>query len=131
MRLPMLWALVMAALAFPSAPAASQRARMEQVPPRRADEGEGPFRKLVIRGAMVIKGDGSPPIGPMDIVVEGNRIASVEQAGTPGVPMKPNRSPRDATKEIDATGMWVMPGFIDTHGHNGDPQKAPNAAYGY
>ena len=29
------------------------------------------------------------------------------------------------------TGMWVMPGFIDTHGHNGDPRKAPNASYGY
>ena len=51
---------------------------MEQVPPRQAGEGEGPYSKLVIRGAMVIKGDGSPPIGPMDIVVEGNRIAYIE-----------------------------------------------------
>lgn len=121
-----------AALLAPAvAPAGAQRPRMEQVPPRQAGEGEGPFRKLVIRGAMVIKGDGAPPIGPMDIVIEGNRITSVEPAGTPGVPLKSSRAPRDATKEIDATGMWVMPGFIDTHGHNGDPRKAPNATYGY
>src|SRR5881628_1809524 len=105
---------------------AQPRPQMEQVPPRQPGEGEGPFAKLVIRGATLIKGDGSPPIGPMDIVIEGNRIASVQAAGTPGVPMKPNRAPHDAVREIDATGMYVMPGFIDTHGHNGDPQKAPN-----
>ena len=27
--------------------------------------------------------------------------------------------------------MTVLPGFVDVHGHNGDPQKAPNATYGY
>ena len=27
--------------------------------------------------------------------------------------------------------MYVLPGFVDTHGHNGDPAKAPNATYGY
>src|SRR5881398_554345 len=113
MRLPMLLALLVGVLTIPSAPASSQSARMEQVPPRRAGEGEGSFRKLVIRGAMVIKGDGSPPIGPMDIVVEGNRITSVQPAGTPGVPLKPDRPPQDSAREIDATGMWVMPGFID------------------
>ena len=111
--------------------AAEAPPRMQEVPARQPGEGEGPYPKLVIRGAMVIKGDGSPPIGPMDIVLEGNRIAAVEPAGTPGVPLKTNRPPRDASREIDGTGMWVMPGFIDTHGHNGDPKKAPNASYGY
>jgi len=132
MRLFSILTLLAASLSTSTSPAAAQpAARMEQVPPRQAGEGQGPFRKLVIRGAMVIKGDGSPPIGPMDIIVEGNRIAAVEPAGTPGVAMKLNRPPLDADREIDATGMWVMPGFIDTHGHNGDPRKAPNASYGY
>ena len=27
--------------------------------------------------------------------------------------------------------MYVLPGFVDVHGHNGDPDKAPNASYGY
>src|SRR5689334_11999837 len=102
MRLIGLLALVAAFTAFPAA--AQAPARMQQVPPRQAGEGEGPYSKLVIRGAMVIKGDGSPPIGPMDIVIEGNKIADVNPAGTPGVPMKPNRPPLDAAKEIDATG---------------------------
>ena len=68
-------------------------ARMQPVPPRASGEGEGPYSKLVIRGAMVIKGDGSPPIGPMDIVIAGNRIVSVQSAGTPGVPLRANRPP--------------------------------------
>src|SRR5690349_8611188 len=108
-RFAILSLLTAAVAAAPSAANAQSRAKMEQVPPRQAGEGEGPYRKLVIRGSTLIKGDGSPPIGPMDIIVEGNRIASVQPAGTPGVPMKPNRAPRDAVREIDATGMYVMP----------------------
>ena len=105
--------------------------KMEQVPARAPGEGEGPYRKLVIRGAMLIPGHGAPPVGPVDIVIEGNRIATVDLAGTPGLPLKAGRDPGDADREIDATGMYVFPGFVDTHGHNGDPQKAPNASYGY
>jgi hypothetical protein len=118
-------------LAWLPAGAAEPERGMEPVPARRADEGIGPFRKLVIRGAMLIDGSGAPPRGPVDIVVEGNRIAAINGAGTPGLPLRPEREPRDAAHEIDATGMYVMPGFVDTHGHNGDPLKAPNASYGY
>ena len=110
---------------------AQPAAKMEQVPARAPGEGDGPYSKLVIRGATVIPGNGAPPVGPADIVIEGNRIKSVEPAGTPGLPLKPDREPRDADREIDATGMYVFPGMIDTHGHNGDPKKAPNASYGY
>ncbi|SMF69047.1 amidohydrolase family protein [Allosphingosinicella indica] len=105
--------------------------RMEPVPARRADEGAGPYAKLVIRGATLIDGSGAPPKGPVDIVIEGNRITDVRGAGTPGLPVPANREPRDATQEIDATGMFVLPGFIDTHGHNGDAGKAPQPSYGY
>jgi hypothetical protein len=111
--------------------AAEPPAGMERVPDRRPDEGQGPYAKLVIRGATLIDGSGAPPRGPVDIVIEGNRIAAIRGAGTPGLPLAPNREPRDATHEIDATGMYVLPGFVDTHGHNGDPAKAPNASYGY
>src|SRR5690349_23979301 len=109
MRLTALLAFLSVAV-LPSASALGQ-SKMEQVPARQAGEGEGPYTKLVLRGAMVIKGDGTPPVGPMDIVIAGNRIAAVDAAGTPGVPLKANRPPRDATREIDASGMWVMPGF--------------------
>ncbi|HEX8257157.1 MAG TPA: amidohydrolase [Allosphingosinicella sp.] len=130
------WAAAVAALAagglFQAAPAAPPAAAaMEPVPARTAGEGEGPYRRLVIRGAMLIDGSGAPPRGPVDIVVEGNRISSINGAGTPGLPLPAGREPRDFDREIDATGQYVMPGFIDTHGHNGDPAKAPNASYGY
>ena len=37
-------------------------------------EGDGPYNRLVIRGATLIDGAGGPPRGPVDIVIEGNRI---------------------------------------------------------
>ncbi len=104
---------------------------MERVPDRQPGEGEGPFRRLVIRGATLIDGSGAPPRGPVDIVIAGNRIESIRGAGTPGLPIAPDREPRDFDREIDAAGMYVLPGFVDVHGHNGDPEKAPNAGYGY
>jgi len=110
---------------------AQEAPRMERVPDRQPGEGEGPYRRLVIRGAMLIDGSGAPPMGPVDIVVAGNRIESITGAGTPGLPPRPDREPRDFDREIDAAGMYVLPGFVDMHGHNGDPDKAPNASYGY
>jgi hypothetical protein len=117
-----------AATLLTSLPAAAQ---MAPTPARRADEGIGPFAKLVIRGVNVIEGNGGPMYGPVDIVIENNRITDVRIAGTPGKPLAPAREPRDATHEIDARGMYVLPGFVDMHGHNGDPDKAPNPDYGY
>ena len=113
------------------APAQEQRPQMQPVPARGSDEGGGPYQRLVIRGATMIEGNGSPPRGPVDIVIEGNRIADIRSAGTPGLAMKPDRAPRDFDREIDATGMYVLPGFVDMHGHNGDPSKAPQPSYGY
>ncbi len=123
--------LLTAGLAAVPALRAQPDARMERVPDRQPGEGEGPYSRLVIRGAMLIDGSGAPPRGPVDIVVAGNRIESIAGAGTPGLPLTQNREPRNPDREIDATGMYVLPGFVDTHGHNGDTQKAPNATYGY
>lgn len=117
-------------LAFLAAPSLAQGA-MERVPDRQPGEGGGPYQRLVIRGATMIEGNGAPPRGPVDIVIDGNRIADIRPAGTPGLPMKPDREPRSFDREIDATGMYVLPGFVDMHGHNGDPDKAPQPSYGY
>src|SRR5262245_55936555 len=91
-----------------------QRESLTPAPNRAAGEGAGPFKTMVIRGAMLIDGTGGPPRGPVDIVVSGNRISAVRNAGTPGVPLRPDRAPQ-ADHEIDATGMYVMPGFVDLH----------------
>jgi len=120
---------VAATMLFTALPALGQD--MLPTPARQAGEGKGPFPTLVIRGVTVIEGNGGPPYGPADIVIRGNRIADIRIAGTPGKPLAPVREPRDATHEIDARGMYVMPGFVDMHGHNGDPAKAPDPSYGY
>jgi imidazolonepropionase-like amidohydrolase len=98
-------------------------------PARRADEGRGPFKTLVIRGAIVIDGSGAPPVGPVDIVIENNRIQAVRSAGTPGIPLRQNRPPQNAEHEVDATGMFVMPGFVSLHEHAGEAPKNPDAEY--
>ena len=100
-------------------------------PARKAGEGEGPFKKLVIRAVTIIDGTGGPPMSPMDIVIEGNKITQIRQAGWPGLPMQQNREPRDFDKEIDGTGMYVLPGFVDVHVHGSTRGKAPDLGYAY
>jgi imidazolonepropionase-like amidohydrolase len=100
-------------------------------PARKAGEGAGPFKTLVIRGAILIDGTGAPPRGPVDIVIEQNRIRAIRSAGTPGLPLAPKRPPQDADFEVDATGMYVMPGIVDDHVHIGGPPKNPEAEYVY
>ena len=77
-------------------------------PDRRADEGSGPYESLLIKGGILIDGTGAPPIGPIDILVKQNRIESVGSVGNV-----------EADKVVDATGMYVLPGFIDMHAHCG------------
>ena len=98
---------------------------MERVPDRRSDEGGGPYATLLITGATVIDGTGAPPMRPVDIEISGGRIAALHPGGAPaGVAARAHRT-------IDAKGMYVLPGFVDVHGHNGDPTKAPQPSYGY
>ena len=84
---------------------------------------------MIIRGAIVIDGTGAPPQGPMDIVIEGNRITRIVSVGVPLVPIDEESRPQEATKEIDANGMYVLPGFINLHAHIGGAKKSPNAEY--
>jgi imidazolonepropionase-like amidohydrolase len=105
--------------------------RINPAPNRGPDEGRGPFKTLVIRGAVLIDGTGAPPRGPVDIVIENNRIKEIRSAGTPGLPLKPNREPQNSDHEIDAAGMYVLPGFIDIHAHAGGAPKNPDAEYPY
>jgi imidazolonepropionase-like amidohydrolase len=100
-------------------------------PDRRPDEGQGPFKVMVIRGAMLIDGTGAPPRGPVDIVVEGNRVRRIRSAGTPGVAVRDRRPPEGADFELDAPGHYVLPGFVDLHVHAGGPPKNPEAEYAY
>lgn len=86
--------------------------------------GNGPFRRLILRGATVIDGTGAPPWGPVDIVVEGDRITDIVNVGTPHKPINPARRPAAGDHEIDCHGRFVTPGLIDAHAHVGTPWHA-------
>lgn len=104
-------------------------AQMEVTTPRGAEEGEGPFSRTVIRGVTIIDGTGAPPRGPVDIVIEDDRIAEIRSVGYPLVDINEARRPEEGVHEIDGTGMYVMPGFVDMHTHTGGAGKAPQAEY--
>lgn len=100
-------------------------------PDRRSGEGEGPFERLIIRGGTLIDGTGGPPRGPVDIVIENNQIIRIASVGTPFIQIDEDRRPKDATYELDAEGMYILPGFVDLHIHSGNQFKAPDAEYTY
>jgi hypothetical protein len=94
-------------------------------------EGEGPYTQLILRSAVVIDGTGAPPYGPADIVIEKNRIVYVSAVGSPGTPIRENLRPilKEGGKEIDCKGMYILPGFIDMHGHIGGAAQGTPAEY--
>ena len=112
-------------------PAFAQEGGIKPAPDRKPGEGEGPFERLIIRGAYVIDGTGAPPQGPTDIVIENNKIVAVVNVGSPRVPIDERSRPGGATREIDAHGAFVLPGFINLHAHVGGAQKAQEAEYAY
>ncbi|HQZ31734.1 MAG TPA: amidohydrolase family protein [Arenimonas sp.] len=102
------------------------------VAPPRA-EGEGPYPQLILRGATVITGTGAPAHGPVDIVVEGDRITEVRIVGSANAPINPANRPvlKAGGRELDLTGQYVMPGIVDLHGHIGGDEQGVSAEYVY
>jgi len=94
-------------------------------------EGDGPYTQLIIRGVTLINGTGAPPAGPVDIVIENNRIVQIQTVGSPGLPINQNRRPalKEGGKELNCEGMYAMPGFIDMHGHIGGTAQGTPAEY--
>src|ERR1043166_8522532 len=93
-------------------------------------EGDGPFSQLIIRGVILINGTGAPPTGPMDIVIENNRIVQIAGVGS-GMPINPDRRPKlkEGGKELNCEGMYALPGLIDMHGHIGGTAQGTPAEY--
>ncbi|MDE2977966.1 MAG: amidohydrolase family protein [Acidobacteriota bacterium] len=104
---------------------------VEPAPPRPDGEGQGPFDRLILRGVMVVDGTGAPPMGPVDIVIEGNRIEEIRSLGMANTEIDESRRPKGADYEVDLSGSWVLPGLVDLHVHTGGVPKAPRAEYIY
>ncbi|GAA0949031.1 N-acyl-D-amino-acid deacylase family protein [Nonomuraea longicatena] len=60
---------------------------------------------VIIRGGRVLDGTGAPPY-PADVAIEGDRVAAVGRLDG-----------AQAEQELDATGRFVAPGFVDCHAH--------------
>lgn len=92
---------------------------------------EGPFDQLIIRGVTLINGNGAPPVGPVDVVVENETIVKIATVGYPGVEINQNRRPqlKEGGKEVNAEGMYLLPGFIDMHGHIGGVSQGADWDY--
>ena len=84
-----------------------------KAPPR--TEGEGPFDKMFIRGGILIDGTGAPPIGPVDIIIEGNRIVNIKSVGYPGVPIDSKKRPEVKPPEKYKHLFVKKEGFANYH----------------
>lgn len=106
-------------------------AQMPDAPGR--SEGDGPYERLIIRGVTMIDGTGSPAMGPVDIVISGNKITDIQNVGYPGVPIDDSQRPEadDNTRELDASGMYILPGFFDMHAHTGGSAQGTVPEYVY
>lgn len=68
------------------------------------------YNQLVIRNVVIIDGNGTPPKGPVDIIIKGNTIQSIGFGEN-------DKEYKDADKVIDGTGMYLLPGLINIHAH--------------
>jgi len=64
-----------------------------------------PDYDLIIQGGTVFDGTGTPGV-VTDLAIKGERIAAIGDVGG------------NAERTIDATGLYVAPGFVDMHSHS-------------
>jgi len=104
-------------------------AQIQKAPERK--EGDGQYSQLIIRGVTLINGTGAPAYGPVDIVIEKNRIVQIASLGNPAGKINPARRPvlKEGGKELNCEGMYAMPGLIDMHGHIGGTEQGTPAEY--
>ncbi len=83
-------------------------------------EGSGEPYDILLRNAQVLDGSGSAAF-PANVGILGDRIAALGEL-----------SGASATTEIDLTGLYLAPGFIDAHSHSGsglvDAETSPAIA---
>lgn len=80
--------------------------------------GEAQERTTLIRNGRVLDGMGNPWIRA-DVLLRGDRIEAVGNLGDVR-----------ADRVVDATGLYVAPGFIDTHTHAGAALATDELAHG-
>lgn len=82
---------------------------------------------IAITGGTLIDGSGRAPVNDAAVIIKGDSIAAVGRRGQIKIP--------EGARVIDARGLIVAPGFIDTHNHSGrgfdeDPSAATQVSQG-
>lgn len=72
---------------------------------------------IVLKGATVVDGTGSPPKTNAVVVLQDGRILDVVDAGG-------DESYPDGASVVDLKGRYIVPGFIETHAHPPPDSKA-------
>ena len=96
--------------------------RSEARSPQPAPAAPPPGITLAIAGGRLVDGFGGDPIDGAVVLIAGDTIASVGRIGQLGVPA--------GVRVIDASGMTIMPGLWESHGHlmhagEGTPTEFP------
>ncbi len=81
--------------------------------------------QLVIANALMLDGNATPAEGPVDILIKQNRILRIARANANA----DYRKTADAI--IDATNHYVLPGFINMHGHLQDERAGQAMPFEY
>ena len=89
------------------------------------------YKRFVIRGAMLVDGLGTPARGPLDIVVEGDTVTEIVpvDAVSLGAYGRDFKRPT-GDRVIEAAGMYVLPGFVEMHGHVPEGRVIPGTPQG-
>ncbi len=82
-----------------------------------ASQAQSTDQAVLYRNVTVIDGTGAPPKPGMNLLIRGERIVSVGAMPVLGA----------AVKVVDATGLYVLPGLINTHEHLATPPNRPYA----
>ena len=83
------------------------------------------YDRLVIRNVTIIDGKGTPARGPFDVIVAGNRIAAVAVAD-----LRPDAH-KGEKRVLDGTGMYLLPGLINSHIHLHDERAGISQPFEY
>jgi imidazolonepropionase-like amidohydrolase len=84
-----------------------------------AQQGQAkPDEVVVYRDATLIDGTGAAPRGPVSIVTQGPTIRAI---------LAQREAAPAGAREIDASGLYVLPGLIDAHIHIATPPDAAAA----
>ncbi|MGH7490995.1 MAG: amidohydrolase family protein [bacterium] len=75
---------------------------------------------MLIRNVRIIDGTGRPASSPQDVLVLQGRIARIAA---------PGMIPFNAERVIDAAGRVAIPGLMDLHAHNDQPELLPGFLY--